>query len=98
MRLAFSNAQVLGKIQTIRTLILDSAVYGMGRGAGNLPTELITQYINKKIDVRYDVTTVMDIYDEYIAPIRKDFEWGYTMPYHIAASNVLPPKLCHLLD
>lgn len=35
------------------------------------------QYINKKIDVRYDVTTVMDIYDEYIAPIRKDFEWGY---------------------
>ncbi|MFR9113018.1 MAG: HAD hydrolase-like protein [Acutalibacteraceae bacterium] len=92
MQLAFSNAQVLGKIQTIRTLILDSAVYGMGRGAGNLPTELITQYINKKIDVRYDVTTVMDIYDEYIAPIRKDFEWGYTMPYHIAASNVCHPN------
>ena len=34
----------------------------------------------------------MDIYDEYIAPIRKDFEWGYTMPYHIAASNVCHPN------
>lgn len=39
MQLAFSNAQVLGKIQTKRTLILDSSVYGMGRGAGNLPTD-----------------------------------------------------------
>ena len=52
LQLAFSNAQVLGKIQTKRTLILDSSVYGMGRGAGNLPTELITQYINKNIASR----------------------------------------------
>ena len=65
LQLAFSNAQILGKIQTKRTLILDSSVYGMGRGAGNLPTELITQYINKNIESRYDVTMVMDIYDEY---------------------------------
>lgn len=92
MQLAFSNAQVLGKIQTKRTLILDSSVYGMGRGAGNLPTELITQYINKKIQSRYDVTMVMDIYDEYIAAIRKEYEWGYTMPYHIAASHVCHPS------
>ena len=90
MQLAFSNAQVLGKIQTKRTLILDSSVYGMGRGAGN--TELITQYINKKIQSRYDVTMVMDIYDEYIAAIRKEYEWGYTMPYHIAASHVCHPS------
>lgn len=56
LQLAFSNAQVLGKIQTKRTLILDSTVYGMGRGAGNLPTELITQYINKNIASKYDVS------------------------------------------
>lgn len=92
LQLAFSNAQVLGKIQTKRTLILDSSVYGMGRGAGNLPTELITQYINKKINSRYDVTMVMDIYDEFISAIRKEYEWGYTLPYHIAASNLCHPS------
>ena len=92
LQLAFSNAQVLGKIQTKRTLILDSSVYGMGRGAGNLPTELITQYINKNIASRYDVSMVMDIYDEYISAIRKHHEWGYSVPYHIAASHVCHPN------
>ncbi len=92
LQLAFSNAQVLGKIQTKRTLILDSSVYGMGRGAGNLPTELITQYINKNIASRYDVSVVMDIYDEYISRIRKQYEWGYAVPYHIAASYVCHPN------
>lgn len=97
LQLAFSNAQVLGKIQTKRTLILDSSVYGMGRGAGNLPTELITQYINRNIASRYDVTMVMDIYDEYISAIRREYEWGYTMPYHIAASNVCHPNYASYL-
>ena len=92
LQLAFSNAQVLGKIQTKRTLILDSSVYGMGRGAGNLPTELITQYINRSIASKYDVSMIMDIYDEYISPIRKKYEWGYTVPYHIAASYVCHPN------
>ena len=97
LQLAFSNAQVLGKIQTKRTLILDSSVYGMGRGAGNLPTELITQYINRKIASKYDVTMVMDVYDEYISPIRKESEWGYTVPYHIAASHVCHPNYASYL-
>lgn len=92
LQLAFANAQALGQIQTRRTLLLDSSVYGMGRGAGNLPTELITQYINKTAGARYDVTRVMDIYDEYIAPIRHAMSWGYSMPYHIAASHICHPN------
>lgn len=92
LQLAFSNAQVLSTIQTKRDLILDSSVYGMGRGAGNLPTELITRYINKNIQSRYNVAMVMDIYDEYIAPLRKEFEWGYTMAYQIAAIHACHPN------
>lgn len=97
LQLAFSNAQVLGKIQTKRTLILDSSVYGMGRGAGNLPTELITQYINRNIATRYDVSVVMDIYDEYISAIRRQYQWGYTLPYHIAAINICHPNYAQYL-
>ena len=72
---------------------MDSSVNGMGRGAGNLPTELITQYINKNIASRYDVTMVMDIYDEYISAIRKKFEWGYTCAVSYCSQQCLPPQL-----
>lgn len=92
LQLAFSNAQVLSTIQAKRDLIVDSSVYGMGRGAGNLPTELITRYINKNIQSRYNVAMVMDVYDEYIAPLRKEYEWGYTMAYQIAAIHACHPN------
>ena len=92
LQLAFSNAQELSRIHTTRTLILDSSVYGMGRGAGNLPTELITQYINDNIEKKYDTTTILDIYDENISLIREEYEWGYSVPYDIAASYVCHPN------
>ena len=92
LQLAFSNAQVLLGIQAKRQLILDSSVYGMGRGAGNLPTELITRYINQNIQSRYNVGMVMDIYDEYIAPLRREYQWGYSMAYHLAASHACHPN------
>ena len=31
-----------------RDIIIDSSIYGMGRGAGNLNTELLADYLNKK--------------------------------------------------
>ena len=36
MQLSFSNAQILMELDTDRTIYIDSSVYGMGRGAGNL--------------------------------------------------------------
>ena len=64
----------------------------MGRGAGNLPTELAARYINQNIDARYRVGEMLDIYDEYIAPLRREYEWGYTMAYHIAAAHSCHPN------
>lgn len=97
LQLAFSNAQELSRIHTQRALILDSSVYGMGRGAGNLPTELITQYVNDNIEKKYDTTIVLDIYDENISLIREKFEWGYSVPYDIAASYVCHPNYAAFL-
>ena len=92
LQLAFSNAQALASLETKRDVILDASVYGMGRGAGNLPTELITRYINRNIQSRYDAALVMDVYDEYIALLRREYEWGYSMAYHIAAVHGCHPN------
>ena len=97
LQLAFSNAQELSKIQTKRTILIDSSIYGMGRGAGNLPTELITQYINVNIGMKYTVTEILAAYDEYISFLHNEYKWGYTMAYYIAANYICHPDYASFL-
>lgn len=92
LHLAFSNAQALMHIQSKRELIIDASVYGMGRAAGNLQTELIAQYINDAIEMKYDIATILDIYDKHIVHIRERYKWGYEIPYYIAACNKCHPN------
>lgn len=97
LQLAFSNAQELSRVQSKRVIIIDASVYGMGRAAGNLPTELIAEYINKNIKEKYNVTSILEIYDEHISIIQKKHQWGYKIPYHIAASNICHPNYASFL-
>ena len=52
MQLAYSNAQSLVDIRTKRKIIIDSSIFGMGRGAGNLNTELFVEYLNDNFDLQ----------------------------------------------
>lgn len=99
LQLSFSNAQELLMLNTKRNIIIDSSVFGMGRGAGNLCTELITQYINKNIEEKYNTIPLLEIYDEHLSEISTDIQWGYSMPYYIAAVNNCHPNYAsHLLN
>ena len=53
LQLAYSNAQSLIEAQTTRNIIIDTSVYGMGRGAGNLNTELFADYLNEYTEKKY---------------------------------------------
>ncbi len=92
LQLSFSNAQELMLMHTKRDIIIDSSVFGMGRGAGNLCTELLAQYINENIENRYDLIPILEIMDEYIMPIYTGTPWGYSAPYYIAAINGCHPN------
>jgi 4-hydroxy 2-oxovalerate aldolase len=80
MQLAFITAQDVLEYRTERRLIIDSSLYGMGRGAGNLHTELIANYYNKAIREKYDIIKILDLISTYIMPIKKTKSWGYS-PY-----------------
>ncbi len=92
LQLSFSNAQEIIKVQPKRDLIIDTSVLGMGRGAGNLCTELMTQYINENIEKKYNLLPLLETMDENITPIYSKHPWGYSAPYYIAAINGCHPN------
>src|SRR5699024_5836630 len=69
LQMSFANAQKLLEYKTDRTLILDCSANGMGRGAGNLCTELILNYYNREYDSRYRVLPILETVDKYITAI-----------------------------
>ena len=97
LQLSFSNAQDFIQVSSNRDIIIDSSIFGMGRGAGNLCTELITQYINENIENKYDIIPILEAMDEYIMPIYSQHPWGYSAPYYIAATNNCHPNYATFL-
>ncbi|WP_089742265.1 aldolase catalytic domain-containing protein [Gracilibacillus ureilyticus] len=77
LQLAFSNT-VLAAENGVQ--FLDSSVYGMGRAAGNCPTELVLGYLD---DPQYDIAPVLDVLEKLFIPLREEVEWGYLIPYTI---------------
>ena len=99
MQLAYSNAQSLAEVKTNRNLIIDSSVYGMGRGAGNLNTEIFVDYLNENIDADYDIKPLLKIIDEILNDFYMQNYWGYSLPNYLSASyNAHPNYAMHLDD
>lgn len=97
LQLSFANAQELMQLNTPRQLIIDSSIFGMGRGAGNLNTELVTQYINTNFGLQYDNLEILEILDTYIKPLSLQYKWGYDAAYYIASITGCHPNYASFL-
>lgn len=69
-----------------REVIVDSTLSGMGRGAGNTPTELAVQYLVTKWGADYNIDNLLDVIGDYIDHIRSRCDWGYSTQYFIAGN------------
>lgn len=98
MQLAYSNAQSLTMIQTNRNLIIDSSVYGMGRGAGNLNTELFVEYLNENVGKDYRLKPLLTLIDEILNEFYQRNSWGYSLPNYISAVHNAHPNYAGYLD
>ena len=79
------NNQQLAYANSIEAIILganmvDGSFAGLGRGAGNCPTELLMGFLhNPKFRLRPVLKSIQDS----IEPMRKELMWGFDIPYMI---------------
>lgn len=80
-QLSFSFAQEIIKLtRGTRHIIIDATLNGMGKCAGNLNTELIVDFLVRKMYYDYDFDNILDIIDDYMYSIKKENTWGYSIP------------------
>ena len=92
LQMSFANAQEMMRLAKRRKIIIDSSCYGMGRGVGNLATELLCDYINNDIQQKYSLTPILNVVDKYLMSIYAEQRWGYDLPYFLSATFKCHPN------
>ncbi|MDY6912887.1 MAG: aldolase catalytic domain-containing protein, partial [Planctomycetota bacterium] len=77
------NMQQLAFANTVEGVIkganfVDGTLYGLGRGAGNCPLELLLGFLKNP---KFDLVPLLDCIAEHILPLQKEIDWGYHVPY-----------------
>lgn len=79
------NNQQLAFANTISAIIaginyLDASLYGIGRGAGNCPLELLISFLKNP---KFKVRPLVEAIEEEILPWAEKIDWGYFIPYMV---------------
>lgn len=98
MQLAYSNAQFLAETKSKHEILVDSSIYGMGRGAGNLNTELFVEFLNDNIGKNYSLQPLLNIIDEVLDSFHERNYWGYTLPNYLSAKHNAHPNYAEYLN
>ena len=91
-QLSFALAQEIIKMSGTRTIIIDCTLNGVGKVAGNLNTELIINYLNRKYGYNYNEDLILDLIDDYIFDIGLKHKWGYSIPALLAGEMKSHPN------
>lgn len=90
-QLGFSNTIKFLSMETDRELVADSTVYGMGKSAGNCPTELLAMHLNDYYHRTLDLNAILEIIDTDLLQIYQQHYWGYKFDFYIAAMQKCHP-------
>lgn len=71
--------------------IVDATITGMGRGAGNLKTELLLTSLNAKGQLDFDFNALSKVVDGFTT-LQEEHDWGTNLPYMVSGANSLPQK------
>lgn len=92
LQMSYSNAVALLQFPTNRDLMLDSSIMGMGKGAGNLNTELLLEHLNLFYGKNYKIAPLLEVIDKVINQLHSEFYWGYAPEYYLSSTNHCTPS------
>jgi 4-hydroxy 2-oxovalerate aldolase len=71
--------------------IIDSSITGMGRGAGNVKTELILTFLSAQNLKTVDFESLNDLV-ELFQNLQESYKWGNNLAYMVSGANSIPQK------
>ena len=71
--------------------IVDATITGMGRGAGNLKTELLLTYLTSQNKIKLDYNILEKVVRGFCL-LQNEHGWGTNLPYMVSGANSLPQK------
>lgn len=92
LQMSYSNACAMLQFPTNRNIMLDSSIMGMGKGAGNLNTELLLEHLNIFYGKHYEVSPLLEVIDKVLNQIHSEFYWGYAPEYYLSSANHCTPS------
>lgn len=91
-QLGYANCIELVEKKIERQLLLDGSLYGMGKGAGNTPIELLAMYMRENYGGKYHISQLLEAIDVTIQDCYRITPWGYGLKFFVAASNDCHPN------
>lgn len=92
LQLSYSNAMTMLQFPTTRDMLIDCSIMGMGKGAGNLNTELLLEHLNLFYGKEYNVSPLLEVIDKVINQLHNEYYWGYAPEYYLSSSNHCTPS------
>ena len=92
LQLSYANAVSMLNFYSDRDLMIDGSVLGMGKGAGNLSTELFLEHLNLYYNKNYKILPLLEIIDRVLNTIRAESYWGYSIEYYLSSANHCTPS------
>lgn len=91
-QMGYANCISVLERDSTRDLIVDGSLYGMGKSAGNAPTELVAIHMRNRCGKQYDIGRLLEAIDSHIMPFYITPTWGYNLLYCLAAFNDCHPN------
>ena len=90
-QMAYSNALSFVDFNARHDMMLDASIMGMGKGAGNLCTELIEATLANE-GKNYNTNVLYEAISEYFAEQQKKTPWGYSLDYYLSSLYSCTPS------